>query len=138
MGCLEQQQWDALGSMACLATRSRGPRWICIVRHCSTWRLTSTGVIYTTRYLLGIGFHLTPAFSRRGPSCKRLICNQAEKTKGFATLTRTIVCFPVNLVCAHVGAGDSAVRSLENGFGSFVRNVYSGDLASWWKDEDKT
>ena len=100
MGRLEQQQWDALGRMACLATRSRGPRWICIVRHCSTWRLTSTGVIYTTRYLLGIGFHLTPAYSRRGPSCERLICNQAEKTKGFATLTRTSVCFPVNLVRA--------------------------------------
>ena len=42
------------------------------------------------------------------------------------------------VLCVHVGAGDSAVRSLENGFGSFVRNVYSGDLASWWKDEDKT
>ena len=37
--------------------------WICTIRHCSTRRLTSTRVIYTTRYLLRIGFHVTPAFS---------------------------------------------------------------------------
>ena len=85
-----------------------------IVRHGG---FTSTGVIYTTRCLLGIGFHVTPAFS---PACHRLICIRPRwKDKRFcnANKTRAPVPFAVNLLCSDVGADDSAVRPLQNGFG---------------------
>ena len=72
--------------------------WICTIRHCSTRRLTSTRVIYTTRYLLRIGFHATPAFSpgrgMRAPYMQDMHSrggkniSAEEKTKGFASLTR--------------------------------------------------
>ena len=97
--------------------------WICIIRHCSTRRLTSTRVIYTTRYLLRIGFHVTPAFSpgagMRAPYMQDMHSRGGknipaeEKTKGFASLTRPTRCTPVPFaVNLLLSEDDSAERPL--------------------------